>query len=73
MDFLCEFECRSGDTFWELLALTGSLLEDLELGAGASRSDEILSVQWHDIVPECRNKLDVDRLPVTGWIILPPP
>ena len=26
MDFLCFFEGRSGDTFWELLAVTGSIL-----------------------------------------------
>ena len=42
MDFLCEFECRFGDTFWELLAVTGSLLGVLGVVPGASRSGQIL-------------------------------
>ena len=45
MDFLCEFECRFGDTFWELLAVTGSLLGVLGVVPGASGSGQILSVR----------------------------
>ena len=42
MDFLCFFEGRFGDTFWELLAVTGSLLGVLGVVPGASRSRENL-------------------------------
>ena len=45
MDFLCEFECRFGDTFWELLAVTGSLLGVLGVVPGASGSGQILSAR----------------------------
>ena len=42
MDFIREFEGRFGDTFWELLAVTGSLLGVLGLAHGTSRSGQIL-------------------------------
>ena len=45
MDFLCEFEGGFGDTFWELLAVTGSLLGVLGEVPGASRSGQNLSVR----------------------------
>ena len=36
MDFLCEFEGDFEDRFWELLAVTGSLLGVLDVVPGAS-------------------------------------
>ena len=52
MDFLCFFEGRFGDTFWELLAVTGSLLGVLGVVPGASRSGQILS----DVRPAIRSR-----------------
>ena len=43
MDFTREFEGGFEDTFWELLAVTGSLLGVLGVVPGASRSGQILS------------------------------
>ena len=43
MDFLREFDEHLWVTFWELLAVTGSLLGVLEVVHGASRSGQILS------------------------------
>ena len=45
MDFLCFFEGRFGDTFWELLAVTGSLLGVFEVVHGGSRSGQILCIR----------------------------
>ena len=50
MDFIREFEGRFGDTFWELLAVTGSLLGVLGVVPGASGSGQILCIR-----PSVRN------------------
>ena len=45
MDFIREFEGRFGDTFWELLAVTGRLFGVLGVVHGASRSGQNLCVR----------------------------
>ena len=45
MNFLCFSEGRFGDTFWELLAVTGSILGVLGVVPGASGSAQNLCVR----------------------------